>query len=204
MRASGLVGTSTPAHTPSAQSAGRPTPTFSDEAGGHLKDLTIPWEKPASEGRGGEGTAKASHHHHVEVMNTNHYHPWHYCHPPPSCPHPAPYAFRAFNGSCLGPVDPSSLSPAPASSSGQTFSWRHDGEKKDCSMLRDKKAGRVTKTRPKRRHSKQHHHYLPHPSSGCRPPQRNQDDDRHSSSSSEEDSGICQGRVTRAELLKQC
>ena len=203
MRASGLVGTSTPAHTPSAQTAGRPTPTFSDEAGGHPKDLTIPWEKPASEGGVGEGTAMASHHHHVEVMNTNHYHPWHYCHPPPSCPHPAPYAFRAFNGSCLGPVDPSSLSPAPVSSSAPTFTWKHDGEKKDCSMMRDRKAGRVTKNKTRRRPAKQYHRH-PHFSSGCRPLQQSQADGQRDSSSSDEDSGICQGRITRSELMKQC
>ena len=51
--------------------------------------------------------------------------------PPPSCPSPAPYAYRAFAGACLGAAHPGSH---PAATTTETISWRHEGEATDCSQ----------------------------------------------------------------------
>ena len=111
--------------------AGRPTPEFVSEPGVSVLDQTIRWETKGDEQMKAEVSAKASHHHHVEVMHSPPHHPWHLCFPPPSCPSPAPYAYRAFAGACLGAAHPGSH---PAATTTETISWRHEGEAKDCSQ----------------------------------------------------------------------
>ena len=112
--------------------AGRPTPEFVSEPGVSVLDQTIRWETKGDEQMmKAEVSAKASHHHHVEVMHSPPHHPWHLCFPPPSCPSPAPYAYRAFAGACLGAAHPGSH---PAATTTETISWRHEGEATDCSQ----------------------------------------------------------------------
>ena len=124
--------TSTPLTTPYPSAAGRPTPDFVSDSGNSAHDQTIKWEKKEEETLKGKVSAMASHHHHkVEVMPSPPYHPWHLCYPPPSCPSPAPYAYRAFAGACLGAAHPGSH---PAATTTETISWRHEGEAKDCSQ----------------------------------------------------------------------
>ena len=114
--------------------AGRPTPEFVSEPGVSVLDQTIRWETKGDEQMKAEGSAKASHHHHhVEVMHSPPHHPWHLCFPPPSCPSPAPYAYRAFAGACLGAAHPGSH-PAPAAVQPKTFAWKHEGDAHDCSQ----------------------------------------------------------------------
>ena len=118
--------------------AGRPTPEFVSEPGVSILDQTIRWETKGDEQMKEEVSAKASHHHHhVEVVpQSPPHHPWHLCFPPPSCPSPAPYAYRAFAGACLGAAHPGSH-PAPATAPAQptkTLAWRHEGDAHDCSQ----------------------------------------------------------------------
>ena len=121
--------TSTPVTAPSQPTAAvRPTPAFVSKAATSTRDQTIPWETVAEETGLAEDSDKASHHHHVEMMPAlQHLHPWHHCLPPPSCPQPAPYAYRAFAGACLGPVLPG---PSPART------WQHEGDSRDCNQPR--------------------------------------------------------------------
>ena len=113
--------------------AGRPTPEFVSEPGVSVLDQTIRWETKGDEQMKAEVSAKASHHHHVEVMHSPPHHPWHLCFPPPSCPSPAPYAYRAFAGACLGAAHPGSH-PAPAAVQPKTFAWKHEGDAHNCSQ----------------------------------------------------------------------
>ena len=114
--------------------AGRPTPEFVSEPGVSVLDQTIRWETKGDEQMmKAEVSAKASHHHHVEVMHSPPHHPWHLCFPPPSCPSPAPYAYRAFAGACLGAAHPGSH-PAPAAVQPKTFAWKHEGDTHNCSQ----------------------------------------------------------------------
>ena len=121
--------TSTPVTAPSQPTAAvRPTPSFVSKPATSIQDHTIPWETAAEDSRSAEVSDKASHHHHVEMMPAlPHIHPWHHCLPPPSCPQPAPYAYRAFAGACLGPVLPG---PSPART------WRHEGDSTECAQPR--------------------------------------------------------------------
>ena len=126
--------TSTPLTTPYPSAAGRPTPDFVSDSGNSAHDQTIKWEKKEEETLKGKLSAMASHHHHkVEVMPSPPYHPWHLCYPPPSCPSPAPYAYRAFAGACLGAAHPGSH-PAPAAVQPKTFAWKHEGDAHNCSQ----------------------------------------------------------------------
>ena len=113
--------------------AGRPTPEFVSEPGVSVLDQTIRWETKGDEQMKAEVSARASHHHHVEVMHSPPHHPWHLCFPPPSCPSPAPYAYRAFAGACLGAAHPGSH-PAPAAVQPKTFAWKHEGDAHNCSQ----------------------------------------------------------------------
>ena len=176
-------------------------PSFADDSGRSSQDSTIPWEKPKSNAEQGGGTAKASHHHHVEMMPTSHTHPWHYCHPPPSCPLPAPFAYRAFNGACLGPVNPESLSPlmAAGSTTSSTFSWRHEGSTADCSqrkIAREAKHAAKVRAKEKEKNAKKGYY-----TGDCRPrfPGPRVESGDPYTSSEDEDSG-CQGMLTRSGL----
>ena len=148
----------------------------------------------------------ASHHHHhhveMEMMPTSH-HAWHYCRPPPSCTSPAPYAFRAFNGACLGPVNPETFSPVESN----TFSWQHKGPMADCSQLQPLPAAPAAeatrshqeRARLRRKRSKKNLLYL---TGDCKPKMIPSTVPNSPYSTSEDESDCHQPRLTRAELQR--